>query len=72
MALHLPTYLLYGEDVAGLPAADVMHCESLDERSRLHAWEIRPHRHEALVQAFFIDSSTRGAPRCSSMASGTG
>jgi len=56
MALHLPTYLLYGEDVTGLPAADVMHCESVDERSRLHAWEIRPHRHEALVQAFFIDA----------------
>jgi AraC family transcriptional activator of pobA len=56
MALHLPTYLLYGEDVAGLPAADVMHCESVAERSSLHAWEIRPHRHEALVQVFFIDA----------------
>jgi AraC family transcriptional activator of pobA len=56
MALHLPTYLLYGEDAAGLPAADVMHCESVEERSRLHAWEIRPHRHEALLQVFFIDA----------------
>jgi AraC family transcriptional activator of pobA len=55
MALHLPTYLLYGED-AGLAAADVMHCESIAERSSLHSWEIRPHRHETLMQVFCIDS----------------
>ncbi|MEP6502083.1 MAG: helix-turn-helix domain-containing protein [Betaproteobacteria bacterium] len=54
MALHLPTYLLYGED-AGLPPADVMHSESIAERSSLHSWEIKPHRHEALLQVFWID-----------------
>ena len=54
MALHLPTYLLYGEE-AGLPPADVMHAESIAERSSLHSWEIRPHRHEALLQIFNID-----------------
>src|ERR1700709_1604381 len=53
-ALHLPTYLLYGED-AGLPPADVMHSESIAERSSLHSWEIKPHRHEALLQVFWID-----------------
>jgi AraC family transcriptional activator of pobA len=54
MALHLPTYLLYGEET-GLPPADVMHAESIAERSSLHSWEIGPHRHEALLQVFSID-----------------
>jgi len=57
MAQHLPTYLLYAED-AGLPPSDVMHAESIAERSRLHSWEIRPHRHEALFQLFHVDSGT--------------
>jgi AraC family transcriptional activator of pobA len=57
MAQHLPTYLLYAED-AGLPPSDVMHAESIAERSRLHSWEIRPHRHEALFQLFHFDSGT--------------
>ena len=54
MALHLPTYLLYGED-AGLPQADVMHSESIAERSSLHSWEIKPHRHESLLQVFWFE-----------------
>jgi len=54
MALHLPTYLLYGED-ARLRPADVMHSESIAERSRLHSWEIKPHRHEAMLQIFHVD-----------------
>ena len=53
-ALHLPTYLLYGED-AGLQPADVMHSESIAERSSLHSWEIKPHRHEALLQVFWFE-----------------
>ena len=54
MALHLPTYLLYGDD-SGLPPADVMHAESIAARSSQHAWEIKPHRHAALFQLFSID-----------------
>ena len=57
MAQHLPTYLLYAED-AGIPPSDVMHAESIAERSSLHSWEIRPHRHEALFQLFHVDSGT--------------
>src|ERR1700758_1420835 len=57
MAQHLPTYLLYAED-AGLPPSDVMHAESIAERSSLHSWEIRPHRHESLFQLFHVDSGT--------------
>jgi AraC family transcriptional activator of pobA len=52
--LHLPTYLLYGER-AGEARPDVLHVESIESRSRLHSWEIRPHRHEALFQVLFID-----------------
>jgi AraC family transcriptional activator of pobA len=54
VAQHLPTYLLYAED-AGLPPADVMHAESIAERSSLHSWEIQPHRHEALFQFFHVE-----------------
>ena len=57
MAQHLPTYLLYAEE-AGIPPSDVMHAESIAERSSLHSWEIRPHRHEALFQFFHVDSGT--------------
>jgi AraC family transcriptional regulator, transcriptional activator of pobA len=53
---ELPAYALYGE--SSLPSwADRLHCESIAERSRLHDWEIRPHRHEALFQLLVV---TRG------------
>ena len=53
MKTRLPSYSLYGEQGR---AADIewLHCESIAERSRLHDWEIRPHRHELLYQILFI------------------
>lgn len=53
MKNRLPSYSLYGEQGR---AADIewLHCESIAERSRLHNWEIRPHRHELLYQVLFI------------------
>jgi AraC family transcriptional regulator, transcriptional activator of pobA len=53
MKNRLPSYSLYGEQGR---AADIewLHCESIAERSRLHEWEIRPHRHELLYQILFI------------------
>lgn len=49
----LPAYALYGD--SGLPSwADRLHCEAIAERSRLHDWEIRPHRHEALFQLLVV------------------
>ncbi len=51
---RLPAYALYGQ--AGPAAPDQLHCESIAERSRLHDWEIRPHRHETLCQLIVIDS----------------
>ena len=52
--LHLPTYLLYA-DTRGIGPLDVMHWESIAERSQLHDWEIRPHRHESLLQVLLIE-----------------
>lgn len=50
---RLPAYALYGE-AGPSPLADRLHCESIAARSRLHDWEIRPHRHEALFQLLVI------------------
>jgi AraC family transcriptional activator of pobA len=52
-AERLPAYALYGEAEAVL-AGDPLHCESIAERSRLHGWEIRPHRHETLFQLLWV------------------
>ena len=55
MKNRLPSYSLYGEQGR---AADIewLHCESIAERSCLHEWEIRPHRHELLYQILVIRS----------------
>lgn len=49
----VPTYALYGETGAG-PLPERLHCESLPQRSRLHDWEIRPHRHELFLQLLYL------------------
>lgn len=43
----VPQFELYGER-ALLP--DVLHCETIADRSSLHGWAIQPHRHERLHQ----------------------
>ncbi len=45
----LPAYALYGEPHRGADAAP-LHLETIAARSRLHGWDIRPHRHEMLLQ----------------------
>lgn len=52
-------YSLYGES-AHLP--DVMHCETIAQRSVLHDWELAPHRHERLHQLLLLRSG-RGTVR---------
>ncbi|MAQ83025.1 MAG: AraC family transcriptional regulator [Maritimibacter sp.] len=47
------TYNLFGEST-DLP--DVVHCETIETRSRLHDWEFAPHRHARLHQALFIET----------------
>lgn len=49
----VPTYSLYGT-TAEERLAEPLHCESIAERSRLHAWEIKPHRHEHFFQILYI------------------
>ena len=50
---RLPAYALYGE-ADRQPAGDPLHCESIAARSRLHDWEIRPHRHASLFQVLVV------------------
>lgn len=51
--VNIPNYSLYGE---GGARADVefVHCESIPDRSALHDWNIRPHRHDSLYQLLFL------------------
>lgn len=50
-AIH--NYSLFGES-DHLP--DVLHCETIAERSALHDWELAPHRHARLHQVLLIQS----------------
>ncbi len=47
------SYSLFGES-QHLP--DVLHCETIAERSALHDWELAPHRHTRLHQVLLIES----------------
>ncbi len=59
---RLPAYALYGEPAAAVaPGPGPLHCESIAARSRLHDWEIRPHRHEALFQVLVVRRGTAHA-----------
>ena len=49
----LPAYALYGED-SFAHSLDGLHVESIAARSRLHDWEIRPHRHALLFQILYM------------------
>lgn len=51
----VPVFKLYGE-THPWPTPDLLHCESIPERSRLHDWHIRPHRHADLVHVLHIAS----------------
>lgn len=55
MSSQVPVFKLYGEDRAW-PTPDLIHCESIAERSRLHGWEIRAHLHSDLLQVLYIQS----------------
>ena len=49
----VPIFKLYGEALAW-PTPDLLHCESIPARSRLHDWEIRPHQHGDLTQWLYV------------------
>lgn len=50
---NVPTFTLYGE-AAGGPTPELLHCESIWQRSSLHAWHIRVHQHAELVQILYL------------------
>lgn len=49
----VPVFKLYGE-THHWPTPDLLHCESIAERSRLHDWRIKPHRHTDLVHLLYV------------------
>ena len=51
----IPIVDFYGE-TESWSTSELIHIEPLVERSRLHAWKIRPHRHNSLSQFFLLDS----------------
>ena len=48
---QIESYTLFGEQ-SDLP--DVVHCETIEARSALHDWELKPHRHGRLHQLLLI------------------
>ena len=49
----VPVFKLYGE-TQPWPTPDLLHCESIPERSQLHGWEIQTHSHSDLVQLLYV------------------
>jgi AraC family transcriptional activator of pobA len=49
----VPVFKLYGEYEHWL-TADMVHCETIAERSVLHNWQIRPHQHHGLFQILYL------------------
>lgn len=48
----IPVFNLFGETDA---FPDVIHCERIWDRARLHDWRISAHRHRDMVQVFHIE-----------------
>lgn len=55
----VPVFQLYGEQ-SQWPVPDLVHVESIAARSRLHNWEIRPHRHHGLLQLLWLERGQAG------------
>lgn len=51
----MPVFKLYGETTLW-PTPDLLHCESIPERSQLHNWEIQTHSHSDLVQLLYVQT----------------
>jgi len=49
----IPLFKLYGESL-DWPTPDLLHCETISNRSREHQWEIKPHRHDDVCQLLFV------------------
>ena len=53
---RVPNFKLYGEPQQSL-LPDVIHIETLKDRSQHHDWQIRPHRHFDLFQVIWLRTS---------------
>lgn len=51
--VEIPDSTYYGE-IQRSSTPELLHCESLVERSRQHNWKINPHRHSGITQLFYV------------------
>jgi AraC family transcriptional regulator, transcriptional activator of pobA len=49
----IPVFKLYGEQ-RDWPTPELLHCESIHQRSSLYEWHIRVHQHAELVQLLYL------------------
>lgn len=49
----IPVFKLYGE-LQGWPTPELLHCESIHERSSLYEWHIQVHQHAEIVQLLYL------------------
>ncbi|NQZ32993.1 MAG: helix-turn-helix domain-containing protein [Oceanospirillaceae bacterium] len=54
---NIPTIQFYGEGES-TAMLDLLHCEPLITRTRAHKFTIRPHRHSALSQIFYLQAGS--------------
>ncbi|WP_232522386.1 helix-turn-helix domain-containing protein [Marinimicrobium alkaliphilum] len=54
---QVPVFELYGEKQRW-PTPDLIHSETINERSRLHNWDIKPHRHSGLWHLVYFMGGT--------------
>lgn len=52
---QIPAFNLFGETGA---FPDIVHCERIRDRARLHDWTIAAHRHHEMAQVFFMRAGT--------------
>ena len=53
MSQTIPVFKLYGEQM-GWPTPELLHCESIHQRSSLYEWQIQIHQHAELVQILYL------------------
>lgn len=53
----IPRFALFGED-SRKSSEELVHCETIEVRSRRYDWEIAPHRHPALCQILLVCSGS--------------
>ena len=51
--VSVPVYQLYGEREQW-PTPDMVHCELIADRSKLHDWQIKLHQHHGLMQLLYL------------------